>query len=130
MKRTDSVFLAIALAVTAFAAGYYINPPAPRYYPLERTWRMTKEQGKPSMGWYGRSAWGLGAAGLVGALAFAATRRLPSREGNESRLPLWIVRLLTVIALAALVVVAAHIVVHEFSVYGTWGTWELPSPTR
>ena len=119
MNRPDSIFLSVCLAMIAFAAVYYITPPAPRYYPVEHIWRMGKTEGRPSMGWYGRSAWGVGAACLVGGLTALLTGAFRSRpeleETNDARrrLPDWSIYLLTAAALASLVLLAGQIVLEE-----------------
>jgi|GEM_PF-969343 len=56
--------------VTAMTAFFYcctmwFNIKLPRYYPLEHTWKWTKEKGVPSQGWYGMQAFAFLAAGIV-----------------------------------------------------------------
>jgi hypothetical protein len=121
MTRTESTFLTVCAAIIAFAATYYINPKAPRYYPIERRWSTTNDKEKPSMGWYGRSAWGLG-VGLVVGIAAAVMLRGKGRTETPT-LPGWLIGVLTVLTLLALVGVGADIVHHEFGKWGTWGTW-------
>lgn len=116
MNRTDSILLTVTLSVISFAATYYWSPPAPRYVPLERRWSMNPRPDQPSMGWYGRSAWGLGVAAVVGSLTFAATRPRSNPHGTNRTLPVWCVQGLTWLALGALTLLALHIVLHEFPI--------------
>ena len=118
MHRADAVFLAVALAAVAFSAAYAVDPPAPLYYPLENVWRMERIPGSPAMAWYGRLAWGFGAAVTVWAVTLAALRR-PSR-GAGFRLSPRAAGFLTAAPLVALVALMAAIVCHEFSAWGVW----------
>ena len=127
MHRTDGALLVACAGIIAFSVAYYIDPPAPRYYPLEHTWRMANEEGKPSMAWYGRSAWGLG-VGLATGLAMGMALRGVGRcqEGAGRTLPAWLIAVLTVASLLALVGVGAEVIQHEFAKWGTWGAWHVP----
>ncbi len=133
MQRADINLLSVAAAVIAFAATYAASPPAPKYYPLERQWRSEATAGAPSMGWYGRSAWGLGAALAAGGLTAAVTltvRRRRAHLGQAAPLPRKLVWLVAALALAAMVALAGYVVVHEFGKWGTWGTWEVKGGGR
>jgi hypothetical protein len=127
MRRTDAALLVACAGLLAFSVAYYVDPPAPRYYPLEHAWRMANEKGKPSMGWYGRSAWGLG-AGLAAGLAMAVALRVIGhrQEGSRRTLPSWLLAVLTVASLLALVGASAEVVHHEFGKWGMWGAWNEP----
>jgi hypothetical protein len=76
MSRPDRTALAASLAVCMACLVFIANPPSPRYYPLERVWRMENLPGEPSMGWYGRSAWTVAGGLLAGAVALVALRRV------------------------------------------------------
>jgi hypothetical protein len=127
VHRTDSAFLSVSVALLAFSLVYYLNPPAPRYYPLEHTWRMANEKGVPSMAWYGRSAWGLGAGALAGIVTGLVLSRGwgVGKDGERKSLPNWLVRVFSVAVVAALFALAGQIVHHEFHKAGTWDPWTL-----
>ena len=70
MKKPAVVLTVLAVALVVFCAVFLWNPPSPRYFPIERTWRMPSEPAPgPAMGWYGRAGVALGisavAAGIV-----------------------------------------------------------------
>jgi peptidoglycan/LPS O-acetylase OafA/YrhL len=131
MNRTDYLLLITVIVAIAFAAAYHFKPPAPRYYPLEHAWKMENVKGVPSMGWYGRTAWGVGigaAAGVVAALALLA---VPKRaDGQARQLPGWAITLLSLAAVVTLVLLAGEILHHEFDKWGTYQTWQIPAATR
>ncbi len=107
MPRT---VLALSLAALVFSVVYGFSPPAPRYYPMERTWSMEKIQGSPSMGWYGRCAWSFGAA----LTAYFAVRAATRRRSPGPRLA----RASLVAAMVSLVLLAVYMVHHELSKWG------------
>jgi len=97
-----------AAAIAAFSATFVLNPPAPRYYPIEHTWRVTEPAPGPAMGWYGRSGVALLAAAAAAVTArFAAGRASAGREPRTLRA--WVIALSFVIALS-LVLTAGAIV--------------------
>lgn len=114
MRRGDAVVLSFCLAIVAMAALYVVNPPAPIYYPLTRTWSFDKTPGVPLMVWYGRSLWALGGGLTVLAVALPATLRW-AKSGRDA--PKWLPVLLRWLTLLALVVALGDTVVHE---YTTW----------
>lgn len=64
------VLLTVTVAMVVFTAVFAWNPPSPRYYPVERVWRMPGETAPgPAMGWYGRTGVALGAAGICSGAA-------------------------------------------------------------
>ncbi len=115
MRRPGVALLAVTAGLLVFSAVYFLNPPAPRYYPVERAWRLT-ETGGVSMGWYGRSAWGLGAGLAAGALAGFLRRK------KKDTLPLSrrAVQLSTLAVLLALAALMLHVLWHEFERWGVW----------
>ena len=130
MDRTESAFLVACMVIIAFSAAYFINPPSPRYYPREHTWRMEKLENEPSMGWYGRTAWGVGAAVLAAVVTGLATRSANEHSqtdetGEESGLPTWAVGLLTLLALAAPIIASIEVIMHGIHKWGVAGPWEM-----
>ena len=113
MRRTDRVVFALCVAMIAFCVVYTINPAAPRYYPLEGVWRWGESDGAPSMGWYGRFAWGLlagfGGYGLARAVIASSVR---DRVTTLSPFALFILTTLGLVALAAAI---ASIIIHEYN---------------
>lgn len=55
--------------ILTFCVTFLKNPPAPRFHPVERVWRMPGHPAAgPAMGWYGRTGVALGAAVVVGGI--------------------------------------------------------------
>lgn len=111
MRPIDRVLLIWSVAALAFALVYGLEPPAPRYYPLERDWSWTPLAG-PGMGWYGRTAW----AGLAAALAAAVTS-LTTRSRRDAP-PRLLASRLAWIAWLGLTLLGGVILVHEFRRWG------------
>ena len=83
----------------------------PRYYPLEHTWKWSKEPSVPSQGWYGMQAFAfLGAA----AIALAVYLLLRSTVFRESQLKPTLAKLLGVIATVTIIACMGYIVYYEF----------------
>jgi len=118
MHQAERNLLIVAAGVVAFAAVYAINPPAPRYLPLEGAWRWTAPAGEPSMAWYGRVAWGSLAAALGATAMWVAVRFRPRTDA--ARLPGWAIALATLAIVVASLGLMALIVAHEFSHWGVW----------
>ncbi len=117
MSSAERTFLAVAAGLVAFAATYFVSPPAPRYYPLSGEWRMERRPEKPSMGWYGRSAWGLAAALAAGGLVGWVSGR---GRGRWQGLSAGTIRLVTTVVLTSLGALAGYIVVANFREWGIW----------
>jgi len=80
MKTPATVLLYLAVGLTVFCGVFLWNPPAPRFHPVERVWRMPTNAAKgPAMGWYGRTGAALGAATITGGIT-AAVLRLWNRK--------------------------------------------------
>jgi len=127
MNRADYLLLISAAVALTFSAAYYFQPPAPRYYPVEHAWKMEHEKGVPSMGWYGRTAWGLAAGTAAGALTALGLLAVPrDANGHPRRLPAWLGTSLSLLVLVVLVALAAQIMHHEFHKWGTYQPWQLP----
>ncbi|MCC6695642.1 MAG: hypothetical protein IT365_08425 [Candidatus Hydrogenedentes bacterium] len=114
MRRIDSILTILLLASLAFCAVYSLNPPTPRYFPLERAWHVTAEGQGPGMGWYGRSGAALLGGLLAGCCGYLWTA-LRSRHETRPLKPatVW---LLSAILFVALGLTAAKIV-HEQQVW-------------
>jgi len=87
---------------------------------VERVWRMENLPESPSMGWYGRSAWGLGAALVAGGLATWCTRRTTSGNPGTPRISRGVVTALSLVALGAIGLLTVSIIRHEFDRFGVW----------
>jgi hypothetical protein len=74
MDTRDRNVLAVCLALLVFALLYALNPPGPRYYPLEGVWRWEQIPGMPSMAWYARVA----CASAGATAAYGLSRALPA----------------------------------------------------
>lgn len=110
MNSTDRLHLSVTIPIIVACAIYFIDPPAPRYFPVEGIWSMEAVDGSPSMGWYGRTAWAMG--GWLIALATIRTF-LPSPNGHQ------VIRLATATATGACVLslfaLSIHIIWHEIT---------------
>jgi hypothetical protein len=57
MKKSDTVYIlgCVFSAMTAFfyCCTMWFSVKLPRYYPLQHTWKWSKQEGVPSQGWYG-----------------------------------------------------------------------------
>ena len=72
MKNPAIVFVTLAVAVLFFCAVFLMNPPSPRFHPVEREWHMPSNPAAgPAMGWYGRTGVALGAAMIVSGISLA-----------------------------------------------------------
>jgi len=123
MPRPPALLLAICAACLGFAVTYLANPPAPHYLPEARRWQLEKPTQQISMGWYGRSAWGLGAALVCGLAAWSAARKL--------RRMLFVRRLAgvaTALALLALLALGVYVVSTELSRWDTISGWSRHPP--
>ena len=125
MHRTEASLIRVVVAIVAFCIIYEWTPPTPRYYPLEQVWRMENLSSSPSMGWYGRSAWGFGAAFVAGGLATWFTRRKGLSESGSTRLSRGMITTLSLVALASIALLTVSIIRHEFD---RFGVWEMRSP--
>ena len=120
MRRLDTLFLTLAGSLLAFAVTYQLNPKAPRYFPLERAWSLTPLGDSPGMGWYGRVAWALLAAGLGAVLVWLAC--LPAPAGEPGReLTAQAATATSALVLLALVGLCASIAWHELHHWGVLG---------
>lgn len=111
MKHPSTVLVALTASIAVFAALFWWNPPAPRYYPMERQWRMPDSPAAtPAMGWYGRTAAALISAAATGAVVIAA--------GALHRRPMSLrpatIHALTILAIAVLVLATVGIVIEQY----------------
>jgi hypothetical protein len=111
MERKDRIVLAMVIGMLGFVITYYFQPFAFYYYPLEGIWSTEKLSETIAMGWYGRSFWGLTLGALAGSIAFG----LLGKGWKILRFDAAI-KLLSLLAVTALVLLSVHIVIHEFSV--------------
>jgi len=111
MRKKDIVALGVCAATAVFCVMYIIEPPGPRYYPLEHTWSWTPIPDSPAMGWYSRVTYGVVPAAVVLVItALAAIRKPPEGGAIPGRAG---VMALTAAMTAILVAAAAHIVYSE-----------------
>ena len=108
VNSSDRLHLIVTVPIILACAVYFLNPPAPRYFPLENSWSLTAFPESPSMGWYGRTAWSLG----VWLTAHVATRLLTATNGRSCGRV--VTALLTTACVLSLVGLSVYIVWHEF----------------
>lgn len=113
MRRRDAIVLSFCLGIVTTAVLYVVNPRAPIYYPLERSWSWVKTPGVPLMAWYGRSLWAIGGGLVVLAVAIVASRRWAS----DRPAPKWLPATLVWVTVIALLVALGDTVLHE---HATW----------
>jgi len=111
MPRIDRALFIWSAAALAFAIVYGTEPPAPRYYPIDRVWSWEILDG-PSMGWYGRMMWAA-LASAIAALAAALITRAPF-----GKLPGRLAIRFAWLAWLGLLILGGFIVVHEFRRWG------------
>ena len=111
MKNPGMVLLCLAIAIVVFCGVFLLNPPSPRYYPVERVWRMPSGPAPgPAMGWYGRTGVAFGDSGIATGLAAIGLRYRNRRKRIE--LSSKTVYAIALLILACLVLTFAG-VVHE-----------------
>ncbi len=113
----------LCLAVIAFGVVYYLDPPMPNYYPVVNRWEFEADLKGPSMGWYGRSAAGLGAAGIVTwllSVTLTKTGREPM-DKTAGGIPVWLAYGMSVLTAAVLIALMVGIVLHALHEWGLWG---------
>lgn len=112
MKNPAIVFISVAVAVVVFCGVFAWNPPAPRFYPIERVWRMPWDAAPgPAMAWYGRTGCALGAAVVVSGLMMSILR-VRDRQVALRLSAMRIYAMMTVV-IASLALVGAQIVVEQ-----------------
>jgi hypothetical protein len=104
MERRDALHLAVTAATIAFALAFGYPSVSPTsvywYYPLEHRWAYEVAPSGLAIDFYGRTLMATIIAILVGAAAYAITRKV--------RVPRVIFGLFTAWAITATVLVAAH----------------------
>ncbi len=121
MKKSDSAYLIGATFVSVFSLTYCaiirFHIRVPRYYPLEHTWRMIKQPGVPSQGWYGIVGLALITATLVTALVYVAIRYTGS---GEKQLTPMITKLVGIGVTFIMIICAAYVMIYEFLRWGVF----------
>jgi hypothetical protein len=89
----------------------------PRYYPTLHLWKMAKDKGVPSQGWYGMQGFAFLAAGIVTAIVYVCLRKAVKEDvGLSPGTSKWIGLGATLL----IVICMGCIMQHEF---GKWGVW-------
>lgn len=114
MSRVDIIAVAITASILTFCLVFVLDPPTPKFLPIEREWRMGETGPAIAMGWYGRS----GAALLAGAVAGAAAALCARALAKTAAHPLSpkTVLAMTALALIALLAASARIIQEQ----STW----------
>lgn len=113
MSSIDRLHLSVTIPIIVACVVYVFDPPAPRYFPLERTWSMSPAGDSPSMGWYGRTAWSVFAA-----VVSLVVVRIRLRHANRRRVNRRVVGALSLMCLASLLLLSAQIAWHESCRWG------------
>lgn len=121
MKKSDVTYIvgSVFLAFTSlfYCATIWFSIQVPRYYPLEHTWKWTKEAGVPSQGWYGMQAFAFLAAGVVALLVYA-TLQLTARSG--ARLNAGTTKVIALVVMLVVVPCMGYLLYHEFAKWGVF----------
>ena len=76
MRKSDITYVVSAVFAGVFSLSYccvmWFNIKLPRYYPLEHTWKLVKDVGVPSQGWYGMHGFALLMGGIAALVAYLA----------------------------------------------------------
>jgi len=119
MKKSDVAYTISCAFVTCYALSYcatmWFHLKLPRYYPLEHTWKVIKEEGVPSQGWYGMTAFAFVSAVVVTSFLRVGIRFLNSRKPELSPL---VLKLIAAASILVLVGCMVYVALHEFLKWG------------
>lgn len=119
MRKSDVRYLLSSVFVSVFSLSYcaaiLFHIKLPRYYPLQHTWKMIKEEGVPSQGWYGMWAFGLLASAVITSLVYVVIR---ARGVEEGRLRPGIVKAIGAISIVLFLAGMVYTALHEFFKWG------------
>ncbi|MBN2374786.1 MAG: hypothetical protein JXD22_00180 [Sedimentisphaerales bacterium] len=123
MKKSDLSFVLTAVFTSAVGFFYcgasWWNINLPRYYPLEHAWKMVKEKGVPSQGWYGVQVFAFVAAATLTLLVYFALKSLGSKNPDKSLSPT-AHKLIGLAATGIIVFCMGFILYQEFSKWGVF----------
>lgn len=111
MRRNDAIVLSFCTGIIACCVVYIIEPPGPKYYPLESVWSLLPLGDSPGMAWYSRTVWGFAAGLAVLGVTWALAVRRVSVDGPG--MPKHVIRTMTLLTLTALAVATASFVLAE-----------------
>jgi ABC-type Fe3+-siderophore transport system permease subunit len=118
MKKTDITYVTASAYATISSIFYccimYFHIKIPRYYPLENAWKMFKEPGKPSQGWFGTQAFAFLAAGIVTFVIYLILKR----TANDTPLKAAAVKRIGIAVSTVVVVSLALILYYQFDKWG------------
>jgi hypothetical protein len=84
MKRSDFAYI-LSCTFAAMTSLFYcsirwFHIKLPRYYPLEHTWKWTKDQGVPSQGWYAMQVFAYLGAAIVTIMVFLLLKTIIKKD--------------------------------------------------
>lgn len=119
MRKSDIIYIAgsVFAAMTAFfyCCTMWFPIKLPRYYPLEHTWKLAKEEGIPSQGWYSMQAFAYLAAGIVALVAYFVLKHIASKKVNLKPI---LIKSLGVVVTIIIIVCMAYMLYYEFDKWG------------
>ncbi|MCK4999192.1 MAG: hypothetical protein KAS23_06645 [Anaerohalosphaera sp.] len=114
MKKSDMIYIIGSVYVTLTGFFYcltmWFSIQLPRYYPIEHTWKMVKEKGVPSQGWYSKQAFAYICAAAVTFMVYLIVNKMRNRITLKSSL----MRSIAVICLSSTVYFLLYIMYYEF----------------
>ena len=123
MKKSDLTYVLTAVFTSAvgffYCGNWWWNIKMPRYYPLEHAWKMVKEKGVPSQGWYGMQLFAFAAAAALTLLVYFALKFLCSKNPDKSLSPT-AHKPIGMVATGIIVFCMGFILHHEFSKWGVF----------
>jgi hypothetical protein len=122
MRKSDVAYLLGCAFLSLFSLAYcstiWFHLKLPRYYPLEHIWKLIKEQGVPSQGWYGMVAFALVSSAVLTFLVYAVGRSFWRRGKQPTPACTKTIGAISVLILLACM---AYVAIHEFSKWGILG---------
>ena len=119
MRKSDIIYIvgSVFAAMTAFFYCCAMRFPIklPRYYPLEHTWKLVREEGVPSQGWYSMQLFAYLAAGIVALITYLVLKHGASKKVN---LKPALIKSLGVVVTAIIIVCMAYMLYYEFDKWG------------
>lgn len=114
MKKSDMIYIIGSVYITLTGFFYcltmWVKIKLPRYYPTEHVWKMIKEKGVPSQGWYAKQAFAYICAAVVTVIVYLVLNKMRRRITLKPRM----MKTLAVVCLSSTVYFLLYIMYYEF----------------
>jgi len=121
MRKSDIAYIIscafLAIYSLSYCATIWLHLKVPRYYPLQHTWKMVKEEGVPSQGWYGMTGFAFVASCVITFLLYLLMRSAGAREGMLTPRR---VKLVGAISILVLIGCMVYVALYEFLKWGVF----------